>query len=255
MLLIISPAKKLSSDNQAINIKYTYPDFLEQSEELITVLRNYSPAEISDLMNISANLAQLNYERYHTWHKNISPDNAVQALFLFNGDVYQGTDARTLSDDEIMKAQKQLRILSGLYGLLRPLDLILPHRLEMGTKLATSKGKNLYDFWRDIVTEHLNKAIKAQGDNILINLASDEYFKVIKKRDLDAEIITPVFKDYKNGKYKVISFYAKKARGLMVRYLIQNEINTIDDIRGFDLGGYVHNPELSEANTLVFTRG
>ncbi|GAA4651467.1 peroxide stress protein YaaA [Kistimonas scapharcae] len=254
MLIVISPAKTLDYDTPPVITDYTTPDFLNDSAELIEQLRTLSPADIGSLMSISDKLAGLNAARFEAWHPPFSPDNAKQAVLAFKGDVYTGLDAETLSADDFAFAQNHLRILSGLYGLLRPLDLMQAYRLEMGTRFANTRGKDLYAFWGNRITERLNQEMQQQTDNVLVNLASNEYFKAIKPAAFEGEIFTPVFKDLKNGQYKIISFYAKKARGLMVRYIIDNKITRVEDLKGFDYEGYTFNGEMSQGNEWVFTR-
>ena len=254
MLALISPAKKLDYDTAPITDKHTLPDFLDHSQQLIEQLKSYAPHELASLMKLSDKLALLNAERYDAWQMPFSPDNAKQAVLAFQGDVYTGMDACNFSPVELDFAQQHLRILSGLYGVLRPLDLMQAYRLEMGTRLVTERGKNLYEFWGNRVTDKINAALVEQGDDIVLNLASIEYFKVIKKRYLNARLITPIFKDYKNGQYKIISFYAKKARGLMCRYMIENHITDSEQLKQFDLGGYQYNPAMSSENDWVFLR-
>jgi cytoplasmic iron level regulating protein YaaA (DUF328/UPF0246 family) len=205
-------------------------------------------------MGISDKLAGLNAARFGSWSQPFDQDNAKQAVLAFNGDVYTGLDAQSFNQADFEYAQANFRILSGLYGLLKPLDLMQPYRLEMGTKLSNSRGKNLYEFWGSVITNSLNEQLAANDQAILVNLASNEYFKSVKKRELNGEIIAPVFKDQKNGQYKVISFFAKKARGLMARYLIQNQVTNIDELIKFDLGGYEYNADLSKPDAPVFTR-
>lgn len=258
MLIVISPAKTLDYETPATTASNTLPDYLEDSAELITQLRTLSPPEVSSLMGISAKLGDLNFGRFLNWQPDFTPENAKQALLAFKGDVYTGLDAESLSEDALQWTQHHLRILSGLYGLLRPLDLMQPYRLEMGTKFANSRGANLYEFWGDKITDGLNRAIKDQASkkqnaSLLINLASNEYFKSVKPGKLNADVITPVFKDWKNDKYKIISFYAKKARGLMSRYIIENQIEDPDQIKQFDVAGYAYQPAMSSAREWVFT--
>lgn len=213
-----------------------------------------NPAKIKTLMGISPKLAQLNYDRFQNWQLPFSPENAKQAVFAFSGDVYQGLEANTLSENQLGYSQEHLRILSGLYGVLKPLDLIQPYRLEMGTKLPVGREKDLYAFWKQIITSKIEEALFESGSNILVNLASNEYLKSIDIKKLGAGIITPEFKDKKNGAYKMISFFAKKVRGLMTRYIIENEISNTEDLKAFVSGGYMYNAHLSEGNKLVFTR-
>jgi len=254
MLIVISPAKKLDYDTPAKTKKSTMPEFLNDSEELIGVLRQYSAMDLAELMHLSMNLAELNFDRYYQWKKDYGPDEAKQCLLAFKGDVYAGMDAESFSAKDLDFAQSHLRILSGLYGLLRPLDLMMPYRLEMGTKLENERGKNLYEFWGDTITHALNKQLKAQKDDILINLASNEYFKSVKPRLIEGRIITPQFKENKNGSYKMIGIYAKKARGLMSRYILLNRLKDPEDIKAFDYEGYQFNGELSKDDQWVFTR-
>jgi cytoplasmic iron level regulating protein YaaA (DUF328/UPF0246 family) len=255
MLIVISPAKSLDFSVQT-NIKTnSVPPFLKDSNTLVNELIKFRPEDLSKLMNISAKLAELNYERFIKWHLPFTNENAKPALFVFKGDVYQGLDIQSLNEEDVLFANQNLRILSGLYGVLKPLDLIQEYRLEMGTKLENPQGKNLYEFWGDKITDEINKAIKlSSGEKVLINLASNEYFKSIQKRKLNYEVITPVFKDYKNGQYKIISFYAKKARGLMSRFIIQNRIEKAQEIKAFNLADYHYNEELSKDKEWVFTR-
>jgi cytoplasmic iron level regulating protein YaaA (DUF328/UPF0246 family) len=254
MLITISPAKKLDYDSPAPLSAFTLPVHLDRATELINVMREKDSFEIADLMKLSMNLADLNMQRYQDWHTPFTPDNAKQALFAFCGDVYQGLDAATLKADDIDFTQNHLRILSGLYGVLRPLDLMQPYRLEMGTRLATDYGRNLYQFWGDTITETINQALADQDDDILINLASNEYFSSINKTKIKGRIITPVFKEYRKSAYRIISFNAKKARGLMSRFIIQHRISDPETIKAFNLADYSFNAELSSQNEFVFTR-
>lgn len=259
MLLVISPAKNLDYDSPAAIKKFTQPAMLAQAQALIEQLRPLPPHDLSALMKISDKLGQLNYDRYQDWAQPFTPANAKQALLAFNGDVYSGIDANTFSAADFTFAQKHLRILSGLYGLLRPLDLMQPYRLEMGTKFACSSTthgtvKDLYGFWGESITDALNKQIKAEKSPILVNLASNEYFKSVQLKNLKAEVITPVFKDWKTDKYKIISFYAKKARGLMARYIIQNQLTKPEQLKDFDLAGYGYQASMSSEQQFVFTR-
>ena len=254
MLAIISPAKTLDFQTETPHFEFSQPDLSDYSQQLIEVCRELTPAQIGSLMHISDRLAGLNAARFADWQAEHSEQNAKAAIYAFKGDVYTGLDADSLNTDEILYAQQHLRMLSGLYGLLKPLDLMQPYRLEMGTKLANPNGKNLYEFWGNVITEQLQTALDTQQDNILINLASDEYYKAVKPNQLKARIIKPIFMDYKNGKYKIISFYAKKARGLMCRYLIQNRIQAVEDLKQFDLSGYWFDDSVSTADELVFKR-
>ncbi|WP_458024609.1 peroxide stress protein YaaA [Providencia stuartii] len=254
MLITISPAKTLDYESPLATHSFTQPELLNESQQLIEVCRKLSPADISSLMKISDKLAGLNAARFGEWHADFTPENARQAILAFKGDVYTGMQAETFSAQDFEFAQQHLRILSGLYGLLRPLDLMQPYRLEMGTRLKNPRGKDLYEFWGNIITDKLNKALADQGDNVLVNLASDEYFKAVNSQKLDGVIIKPVFLDEKNGKYKVISFYAKKARGLMSRFIIQNKLTKTDQLADFNLEGYQFDESQSKGNELVFTR-
>ena len=254
MLAIISPAKTLDFKTSAPEFNFTLPQFPQQTEELVEICRELTPDQLASLMSISDKLAGLNVARFAQWQPTYDLENSKAAIYAFKGDVYTELDIETLSKDDVEYAQQHLRMLSGLYGLLRPLDLMQPYRLEMGTKLANPKGKDLYHFWGNAITEALQKSIDEQGDDVLINLASDEYYKSVKPKNLQARIIKPVFLDFKNGKYKVISFYAKKARGLMCRYLIENRITKLEDLKNFDLSGYYFVEAESTNNEWVFKR-
>ncbi|WP_330925570.1 peroxide stress protein YaaA [Candidatus Sororendozoicomonas aggregata] len=254
MLLVISPAKSLDYETPATTGEHTVPDFMDQSQQLVKGLKKLSPAAISELMGVSDKLAQLNTARYQSWSHTATVENAKQAVLAFTGDVYVGLDATRLNKAQLSFSQKHLRILSGLYGVLRPLDLMQPYRLEMGTKFANSRGKDLYAFWGEQITDKLNDELAGHNSQAVINLASNEYFKAVKPQRLQGEVITPVFKDLKNGQYKIISFYAKKARGLMCRYAIDNKITQPERLKGFDYGGYAYNEGLSSGNQWVFTR-
>jgi len=254
MLITISPAKKLDYSTPAPASGFTLPVHLNKAAELVAVMRDKDSFDIADLMKLSMKLADLNMQRYQDWHTPFTPDNAKQALFAFCGDVYQGLDAATLKADDIDYAQHHLRILSGLYGVLRPLDLMQPYRLEMGTRLATDYGRNLYQFWGDTITDTINQALADQGDDVLINLASNEYFSAINTANIKGRIITPVFREYRKGAYRIISFNAKKARGLMSRFIIEHRIDDPEAIKTFDLADYSFNPELSSPDEFIFTR-
>ena len=254
MLMVISPAKKLDFESSSTIKSFSDADFLEDAEELIGQLRELTPPGVSELMKISDKLGDLNFGRYLNWDKNLTLDNARQALLAFKGDVYIGIDADSMTERDLQWAQDRLRILSGLYGLLRPLDLIKPYRLEMGTRFANHRGKDLYEFWGRKITDSLNKALASESLPTVVNLASSEYFKSINTKGLNAEVITPVFKDWKGDKYKIISFYAKKARGLMVGYAIRKRIDDVEKLKQFDGGGYLYNPAMSSAREWVFTR-
>ena len=253
LVTIISPAKKLDYSPIEKNLDSTVPGLLEHSNELIKYLKSLNPQEVSSLMGLSDKLGALNYERFQEWETPFTKSNSKQAILAFKGDVYQGLDAESLSETELIWAQKHLRILSGLYGVLKPLDLMQAYRLEMGTKFPTNRGKNLYEFWNSIITDELNRTLSSKKA-ILLNLASNEYFKSINSSELKANVITPIFMDRKNGKYKIISFFAKKARGLMTRYIIKNQIEDIADIQNFEEGGYFFNEEMSKDNKPVFCR-
>jgi cytoplasmic iron level regulating protein YaaA (DUF328/UPF0246 family) len=253
MLITISPAKTLDFSQQGACQDHSTPDFLKESRELIKATRKLSPEELGELMGISQKLALLNYQRYRQWKTPFTPDNAKQALLAFRGDVYEGMSAQNFSSSDLAFAQEHLRILSGLYGVLRPLDLIQPYRLEMGTRLKTTRGNDLYQFWGDKITKSLNADLEQQG-GLLINLASNEYFKSVVGKKLAARIITPEFKDAKAGHYKVISFYAKKARGLMSAFIIKNRLQDPEEIKAFDERGYSYNEGLSSPDKWVFTR-
>ena len=254
MLIVISPAKSLDFNTPATTKVYSQPRHLDDSKILIKQARKLEPHQIASLMKISDKLASLNYQRFADWQPPFNADNAKQAVLAFTGDVYTGLDAGSFSADDFDCAQHNLRILSGLYGLLRPLDLIQAYRLEMGSKLENVRGKNLYEFWGNIITDTIAGDLQEQGSDTLINLASNEYFKAVNTKKLTAQIITPVFKDYKNGQYKIISFFAKKARGLMGRYIIQNKIKNVEDIKTFDLADYSFNTDFSNSKEWVFTR-
>lgn len=254
MLIVVSPAKTLDYETPVPTGQYTQPEFTDHSAELIEQCRQLSPAELSSLMKISDKLAGLNAARFAQWSPTFSPENAKQAIFAFKGDVYTGLAAESFTEADLAYSQQHLRILSGLYGLLKPLDLMQPYRLEMGTKLANVRGKNLYEFWDGVITDKLNQILSEQGNDTLINLASNEYFKAVQKKALQGRIITPVFKDCKAGKYKIISFYAKKARGLMARYIIDNQLTDVASLKGFDTDGYSFCEAESTATELVFKR-
>ena len=254
MLTVISPAKTLDYETPPVTQRFTMPQYLDDSQELIGRLREFSPAQISELMHLSDKLAGLNVARFGSWTPDFTPANAKQALLAFKGDVYTGLDAETLVEDDFTYAQDHLRMLSGLYGLLRPLDLMQPYRLEMGTKLANARGKDLYAFWGTRISEWLNQALADQGDDLLLNLASKEYFSAVKRSALKARVIDVDFKDYKNGQYKIISFHAKKARGMMSRFVIQERIADPRQLEQFDVDGYYYSAEASKPDNLVFLR-
>ncbi|WOC39664.1 peroxide stress protein YaaA [Polaribacter sp. HL-MS24] len=252
MKIIISPAKSLDFESKAATSLYTQPQFLGQSEKLNKKLKTLSKNKIGDLMKISPDLSALNYERNQAWSTPFSTGNAKQAIYSFTGEVFRGIDINSLSQEKIPLLQDRLRILSGLYGLLKPLDLIQPYRLEMGTKLKVGKTENLYQFWGDRIANSLNNELSE--NELLINLASSEYFKAVNQKILKVPMITPVFKDLKNGEYKTIMTFAKKARGLMVRYILDNNVNSIEELKGFDVDSYRFSAEMSSENELFFTR-
>ncbi len=254
MLILISPAKTMDFDSPVSTTEHTQPELLDKSQELVDVCRQLSNDDLSNLMNISPKLAELNGARFCNWQPIFNLENARQAILAFKGDVYTGLQAEDFSQQDFEFAQKHLRMLSGLYGLLRPLDLMQPYRLEMGTKLSNPVGKDLYSFWGETITDHVNHALQAQGDDVIVNLASDEYFKAVKLSHLQGRLIKPIFLDEKNGQFKVISFYAKKARGLMSRYIIKNQLTEVEQLKAFDLEGYQFAPAHSQDDELVFMR-
>lgn len=254
MLALISPTKTLDYETALPSSNFTQPRLLDQSEQLIEVCRELSASQLSSLMSVSEKIAQLNVARFQDWQTEFDLANARQAIFAFKGDVYTGLDAYALNDSQLDFAQQHLRMLSGLYGLLRPLDLMMPYRLEMGTKLQNPRGSNLYEFWGKRITDLIQQDLQHTNSQILLNLASDEYYKAVKESALDAQMIKPVFLDQKNGKYKVISFYAKKARGLMARFVIEQQIQQVEDLKAFNSEGYYFDAENSNAKELVFKR-
>lgn len=255
MLTLLSPAKKLDYETPATIAHYTQPDLLDDAEYLINKLEKLSAGQLAKMMKISPSLAHLNHQRYQEFYTPFTPQNAKQALLVFKGEVYMGLDAQTLTEADLLYAQNHLRILSGLYGLLRPLDLMQPYRLEMGSRFAvTAKKSNLYLYWGSRITQAVNKALKAQGDDVLINLASNEYFKAAKDSKLLGHIITPTFMDLKNGRYKPIFLWVKQARGMMARYIIENNLSDPEKIKTFDRKGYRYNSEMSTQARWVFTR-
>lgn len=254
MLIVVSPAKTLDYETVPKTKTFTLPDYLDDSAELIHRMREFSALDIAELMKVSSKIAELNFDRFEAWNKKFTEKNAKQAVLAFKGDVYTGLDAESFTARDFKFAQTHFRILSGLYGLLRPLDLMQPYRLEMGTRLSNERGKNLYEFWGSEVTDGLNAQLKKTKSEHLINLASNEYFKAVKPKELKGEIITPAFKEFKNGDYKMIGIYAKKARGLLSRYIIQNQLSDIEDIKSFDAEGYKFNNKASTGNNWVFTR-
>ncbi|OUC34825.1 peroxide stress protein YaaA [Neisseria meningitidis] len=254
MFFVLSPAKNLNEKDPAPVSEFTQPDLLAESDILMQQLRELAPQQIAELMHVSDKIALLNAERNAEWHTPFTPENAKQAVFMFNGDVYEGMDVNTLDIGQIRYLQNHVRLLSGLYGLLRPLDLIQPYRLEMGTAFANLRGKNLYEFWGDIITNLLNDTLAQAGSNTLVNLASQEYFKSVNTKTLRARLITPIFKDEKNGKYKIISFYAKRARGLMVRIRDRHHITDPEMLKNFNYEGYAFNDAASNESEWVFMR-
>lgn len=254
MFFVLSPAKNLNEKDPSPVQTFTQPDLLAESEILMRQLRELAPQQIAELMHVSDKIALLNTERNASWHTPFTPENAKQAVFMFNGDVYEGLAADTLAPAQIDYLQQHVRLLSGLYGILRPLDLMQPYRLEMGTAFANSRGKNLYEFWGSRITDLLNATLAQAGSDVLINLASQEYFKSVNTKQLKARLITPVFKDEKNGQYKIISFYAKRARGLMVRYAAEHGITDPEMLKNFDSEGYAFNAAASNENEWVFMR-
>jgi cytoplasmic iron level regulating protein YaaA (DUF328/UPF0246 family) len=252
MLIVLSPAKSLDFETRPTTKLSTTPDMLDRSSALIDVLRGYSPGQLAELMDLSDNLAMLNVARYATW--SAEPELARQAIMAFNGDVYAGFDARSLKPKQLAFAQQHVRILSGLYGVLRPFDLIHPHRLEMGSRLATPGARDLYGFWGDAVTDRLNDAIAANGAEVLVNLASEEYFRSVRPKLLPVPVISPVFEDWKNGKYKIISFFAKRARGMMARYAAEKGITDAEKLKKFKVDGYAFSKRDSTETNWVFRR-
>lgn len=254
MLAVLSPAKTLDFESATPAHRPTQPRHLEDSAELVAALRKKTRAQLSDLMSLSEKLTELNFRRYREWCPPFSEDNARAALLAFKGDVYTGFDFGDYGQDDFRFAQKHLRILSGLYGVLRPLDLIQPYRLEMGTSLKTKRGKDLYAFWGDTLARDLRAAIGKSGSNVLVNLASNEYYSAVPEEVVGAEVVTPHFRDLKNGAYKFLSYYGKKARGMMADYMIRERIERPDDLKNFDRAGYSYNRELSSGTDWVFTR-
>ena len=253
MLVIVSPAKKLDFESTAPISDFVEPKFIEKSKVLIRDLKKCTPSEVSKMMKLSEALTTLNVDRYKSFKTPFTPKNAKQAIYSFKGDTYVGLDAETLNKSQIKYAQNHLRILSGLYGLLSPLELIQPYRLEMGTKFSCNGKKNLYEYWKSDLTTELNSLLKKE--KILVNCASTEYSGAVDFKSLDATIITPVFKDKKNDQYKIISFFAKKARGMMARYIVENKVTTVESLKDFDSDGYAFNKSMSNEAELVFTRG
>ncbi|MBI9035947.1 MAG: peroxide stress protein YaaA [Bacteroidales bacterium] len=254
MLIVISPAKSLDKNAEPKSDVYTMPDYMLESERIVRKMKKCKPVDLQALMGVSYKLAHENYDRYQAWSLPFTLENSRQAVLFFKGDVYLGMKVESFSEDDYEFAQKHLRILSGLYGILRPMDLIQPYRLEMGTNISVLKSKNLYEYWTKNITNAINKQLEANSSEVLINLASNEYFKSIDQSKLTAKIITPEFKDRKNGHYKMVSFFAKKARGMMTRYIIQNRISDPEQLKLFNEDGYSYNEQLSKEDKLVFTR-
>lgn len=254
MIIVVSPAKSLYEQAPVRLEKYSTAEFLPEAEKIVSILKKKKPEQLATLMGISSKLAELNFQRFQEWALPFTPENSWQAALMFNGDVYQGLKAETFSETEFDIAQQKLRILSGVYGLLKPLDLIQPYRLEMGTSLAVGRKKNLYEFWQTKITTKLNHELAESDQKILINLASNEYFGAIEVKKLKARIITPQFKEHRNGNYQMVSFFAKRARGLMSRFIIQNNISDPEELKAFDLEGYYFNNPISKGDNWVFTR-
>lgn len=254
MLIVLSPAKSLDYETPPSTDQHTLPIFINESAKLVSDLKKLSLQEVAELMSLSDKLAALNVARFGDWSKTFTPKNSKQALLAFNGDVYEGLDAKTLNKKGLEYAQAHVRVLSGLYGVLKPLDLMQAYRLEMGTAFKNKVGKDLYAFWGNKITESLKQELDQQKSKVLINLASDEYFKSVKPTELAYPIIAPVFQDEKAGKYKIISFYAKRARGLMTRFIIDNKIDKAEDLKEFNLEGYQYAPKESSADRPVYRR-
>ena len=254
MLFLLSPAKSLDYDTPTGDLPHTLPGFVAQSAELIEVLKQKSPQQIAELMTLSDKLAGLNVARYEAWSPKFSANNSKQAVLAFNGDVYEGLDAKTLKPAQLDWAQQHVCILSGLYGVLRPLDWMQPYRLEMGTALPTAQGKNLYQFWGSQIATYLNERAAADTVPVIVNLASEEYFKAVDKKALKPRVVNCVFEELKAGKYKIISFMAKRARGLMVRYAIEHKLSTVKKLESFNLEGYQFTADVSTPDRLVFRR-
>ena len=254
MLFLLSPAKSLDYETPASDVPHTLPQFVPQSQALIEVLRQKSPQQIAELMDLSDALSALNVARYEAWSPKFSAKNAKQSVLAFNGDVYEGLDAKSLSLKDLEWAQAHVGILSGLYGVLRPLDWMQPYRLEMGTTLQTDQGSNLYKFWGAQIAEYLNAQLAKDKTPVIVNLASQEYFKSVDRKALKARVIECVFEDFKGGKYKIISFNAKRARGLMTRYAVSHQVKTPKGLEGFNLEGYAFDAAVSEPDRKVFRR-
>ncbi len=254
MITVLSPSKTLNENPELITKEYSIPEFLERSEVLVEKLREFSPSEMGKLMEINPKLSEVNVERYLQWKLPFDTTNSDRALLMFKGEVFNGLKAETLNEDDLLYAQDHIRILSGLYGILKPLDLMQPYRLEMGTRLEIDHWKNLYDYWDHRITEKINGEMESQDEKVLLNLASDEYFKVLDPAKIDARILKCQFKEERDGKLKFITIYGKKARGLMTRFIIQNKIDRAEDLKAFDLDGYHYNEEHSSDDTWMFSR-
>lgn len=254
MLTVISPAKTLDFESEPTTQLHTQPHFVEDSEKLIRKLRTISRKKLRELMSISKPLAELNHQRYLDWEPHFSPENSKQAVLAFKGDVYLGLEAETFTEEDFEFAQNHLRILSGLYGILRPLDLIRPYRLEMGIRLPVRRKKNLYEFWNTRLTDAVNEVLEGMEEKTLVNLASNEYFNAIQPAKVNGTVVSPVFKDWKNGDYKIISFFAKKARGRMSSWMIRHRVDRVEALKDFDLDGYGYAEDLSDEKNWVFTR-
>jgi len=254
MIVLLSPAKSLDYESPLLTRRATKPRFVEDSAELILKLRKLSVRQIAKLMSISEDLARLNHDRFASWEAEFNKTNSRPAILAFTGDVYQGMELGEWDKDDFSTAQNRLRILSGLYGILRPLDLMQAYRLEMGTKLSTKRGKDLYQFWGSSLTESVNTDLRKSGSDFVVNLASNEYFSAVKKKELKGELITPVFKDEKNGTYKIISFFAKKARGMMADFIVRNDVTDPKELQKFKTAGYRFSKKDSDARTLIFLR-
>ncbi|MGB0404163.1 MAG: peroxide stress protein YaaA [Salibacteraceae bacterium] len=254
MIVVLSPAKTLNFENPSKSVEFTDPPLLEESEKIMNALKKKSVKKLIELQGISQNLGEINFERNQVWSTSNNPGNSKQAISAFKGDVYVGLNEEDFTESDYNYAQKHLRILSGLYGILKPLDRIQPYRLEMGTPFKNSRGKNLYEFWKMRITDVINVDFEKEESPVLVNLASDEYFKGLKSKSIKARIVQPVFMDMKNGKYKVISFFAKKARGMMTRFIIKNKLNDVEQVKAFDSEGYLFNKEMSTETKWYFTR-
>ncbi|MBN2173435.1 MAG: peroxide stress protein YaaA [Bacteroidales bacterium] len=255
MIILLSPSKRLDFNAKRVIEHFTIPQFMEESSVIMETLRKYSPAKLVKLMSINSGLARENYDRFQSWNLPFEPNNSIPAIFAFKGEVYHGLVSETLKNSDLEYAQEKLRILSGLHGILKPFDLIRPYRLEMGTKLKVGRNRNLYTYWATKITESINNDLAQDGSNILVNLASVEYFMAVDTNKLNAEIITPQFLDFKNGSYKFLTVYGKKARGRMARFIIENRISKPEELKLFDADGYYYNFNLSKDNSWVFTRG